>query len=277
MNSRLRDLEVRHRTESATKEARLVQNQITELEHLNYAISHDLKGPLLTIRAFADLLGQDLGANDTSKVSGDLNWIRGAASTMQKRVSALLKLSQIRTQQSPFVIVDMHAIAQEVVDSLGGPISERGSIVEIQPNLPNVYGDTETLGHVLQNLVENALKFAKPGSIPKIEIGARDDARGVVFFVKDNGIGIKPKYHETIFHLFERLDPGVDGSGVGLALVSRIVENHDGKAWVDSAKNRGCTMCFVLGTEQIPQTAPFRPRIRTIQYLARPATTHNQA
>ena len=132
MSTRLRNLEDRHRTDAAIKEAKMVQDQVTELEHLNYAISHDLKGPLLTIRAFADLLAQDLAANDRTKVSGDLNWIRSAAATMQKRVSELLKLSQVRPGRYSFVTVDVNELIDEVINSLGGPISERGSLIQGQ-------------------------------------------------------------------------------------------------------------------------------------------------
>lgn len=238
MNTRLRDLEVRHHTESAIKEAALVQDQITELEHLNYAISHDLKGPLLTIRAFADLLDQDLAVNDTKKVAGDLNWIRSAATTMQKRVTELVKLSQIRRRPASFVAVDMNELIKEVIDSLGGPISEKGSLIEVESDLPTVVGDPDTLGHLFQNLLENALKFGGDSVGPRIEVGTRRKLGRTTFFIKDDGFGIEPQYHETVFRLFERLDPDVDGSGVGLALVKRIVENHGGRVWLESVPGK---------------------------------------
>ena len=251
MNTRLRDLEVRHHTESALKEAELVQDQFTELEHLNYAISHDLKGPLLTIRAFTDLLDQDLSVNDTDKVSSDLKWIRSAAATMQKRITELVKLSRIRRRPASLAVVDMNEVVKEVVDSLGGPISERGSLIEVEQDLPSVMGDPDTLGHLFQNLVENALKFNRADTTPYIEVGTRRKPGLVTFFVKDNGIGIEPQYHDSVFRLFERLHPDIDGSGVGLALVKRVVENHGGRIWLESAPGRGCAVCFELSTELV--------------------------
>ena len=256
MSTRLRNLEDRHRTDAAIKEAKTVQDQVTELEHLNYAISHDLKGPLLTIRAFADLLAQDLAANDRTKVSGDLNWIRSAAATMQKRVSELLKLSQVRPGRYSFVTVDVNELIDEVINSLGGPISERGSLIQVKQDLPEVLGDPETLAHVFQNLVENAMKFSRPGSVPHIEVGARSEHGGMVFYVTDDDIGIESKFHASVFRLFERLNPDIEGSGVGLALVKRIIEAHGGKVWVESEPQRGCSVCFVLGAE--PPTGAVR-------------------
>ena len=92
-------------------------------------------------------------------------------------------------------------------------------------------GDPDTLGHLFQNLVENALKFSRADTTPYIEVGTRRKPGLVTFFVKDNGIGIEPQYHDSVFRLFERLDPDIDGSGVGLALVKRVVDNHGGRIW----------------------------------------------
>ena len=116
-------------------------------------------------------------------------------------------------------------------------------------------GDPATLGHVFHNLIENALKFHRPGTVPVIEVGTRTESERVVFFVKDAGIGIEPQYHDTVFRLFDRLDPSVDGSGVGLALVKRIVENHGGRVWVESDRYSGCTMCFVVRADRMVQRA----------------------
>ncbi len=135
---------------------------------------------------------------------------------------------------------------------VAGQIAERGAEVEIEPDLPVVYGDRSRLLEVFQNLVDNAVKFMGDQPAPRIEIGSRT-APGVgaggeaVLYVRDNGRGIDPRYHAKIFGLFERLDIGTEGTGIGLALVQRIVELHGGRIWVESeGTGRGSTFYFTL-------------------------------
>ena len=115
------------------------------------------------------------------------------------------------------------------------------------PGLPVVRADRRRLFEVVQNLVENALKFMGTQPRPVVEIGMRGNGAERIFFVRDNGIGIEPRYRETVFGLFNKLDTAAEGTGIGLALVRRIVEVHGGKAWVESeGKDRGSTFCFTL-------------------------------
>jgi signal transduction histidine kinase len=129
-----------------------------------------------------------------------------------------------------------------------GQLEERGITVTIQPNLPVVFGDRQRLTEVLQNLIDNATKFMGDEPKPKIEIGQQgEEDSKPVFFVKDNGIGISSKYHEQVFGLFNKLNPDVEGTGIGLALVKRIIEIHGGRIWVESEVGKGSTFCFTLG------------------------------
>jgi two-component system, chemotaxis family, sensor kinase Cph1 len=113
--------------------------------------------------------------------------------------------------------------------------------------MPEVRVDRVRFVEVFQNLIENAIKFTRDVSGPTIEMGMREDATGRVFFVKDNGIGIPPRFHETVFGLFDKLDPKSEGSGVGLAVVKRIVEVHGGRIWIESdGEGRGTAFCFTL-------------------------------
>ena len=124
-----------------------------------------------------------------------------------------------------------------------------GSITEfkISPDMPHVIADRLRLREVLQNLVENAVKFMGAQPTPIIEIGASVKGEEVTCFVRDNGAGINPAYHERIFGLFDRLDAGVQGSGVGLALTRRIVELNHGRIWVESeGRNKGSTFYFTV-------------------------------
>lgn len=121
--------------------------------------------------------------------------------------------------------------------------------MDIVTPLPVVYGDRVRLVEVMQNLIDNAVKFARNQPKPRIEIGARaaEPDGQPVFFVRDNGLGIDPQYHERVFGLFNKLDAQSEGTGVGLALVKRIVEVHGGRIWVESAgEGCGSTFCFTL-------------------------------
>jgi signal transduction histidine kinase len=114
------------------------------------------------------------------------------------------------------------------------------------PDLPPVYGDHTRLVEVVQNLLDNAIKFSDTRDDPCIEIGARMDGK-TIFYIRDNGIGIKPEFHERVFGLFNKLDPNADGTGIGLALVKRIIEVHGGRIWIESNESgAGTTFCFTL-------------------------------
>jgi signal transduction histidine kinase len=120
-------------------------------------------------------------------------------------------------------------------------------VVEVSEDLPTVRTDRLRVTELLQNLVDNAIRFMGDSPHPRIDIGWRDVAEGPVFVVKDSGIGIDPAYHETVFGLFDKLDPETEGTGVGLALARRIVEVHGGRIWIESeGRGRGTTVCFTL-------------------------------
>ena len=118
----------------------------------------------------------------------------------------------------------------------------------VQKNFPNILGDHARLVEVMQNLISNATKFMGPQPRPTLEIGTNgiDTDGKTIFFVRDNGIGIDPQYHDRIFGLFNRLDPSVDGTGIGLTLVKRIIEIHNGRIWLDSKLGEGATFYFTL-------------------------------
>src|SRR5262249_1276789 len=125
----------------------------------------------------------------------------------------------------------------------------RGVQVHIAPDLPVVVGDRSRLLEVLQNLVDNAVKFMGTQPTPRIEIGFREKEKETVYYVQDNGVGIDPRYHEKIFGLFERLESEGAGTGMGLALFKRIIEGHGGRIWVESA-GQGCGSMFFFPLSQ---------------------------
>lgn len=127
--------------------------------------------------------------------------------------------------------------------------------MRVSPELPTVHGDRLRLGEVFENLIENAAIYMSGQEHPLIEIGTRIQADEQVIFVRDNGQGIELRYHSRIFELFEKLDPATEGSGIGLALIKRIIEVHGGRIWVESeGAGKGSTFCFTLsnGNQSTP-------------------------
>jgi signal transduction histidine kinase len=216
-----------------------------ELERFTYTVSHDLKSPLVTIRGFAGLAGTDLAAKTYDRVRHDLGRIVAASDRMQRLLEDLLELSRVGRVVHPVEDVALGALAREAVELLKGPLEH--VVVDIASDLPAVRGDRHRLLEVYQNLVENAAKFTGGQAAPRIEIGVRREGPGPVLYVRDNGRGIEARFLERVFELFEKLDPAVEGTGVGLALVRRIVEAHGGRAWAESdGLGHGATFCFTL-------------------------------
>jgi signal transduction histidine kinase len=143
--------------------------------------------------------------------------------------------------------VDMGLLVKGVLAQLAGPLKKKKVIVTVQSNLPRFYCDQQRISQVLQNLVENAIKYMGDQTSPCIEIGVRKKDKQYVFFVRDNGAGVEPLYQEKIFDLFNKIDAESNGSGIGLALVKRIIEVHGGRVWVESeGVGRGSNFYFAL-------------------------------
>lgn len=219
-----------------------------ELERFTYTVSHDLKSPLVTIRGFAGLAGTDLAASNLERVRQDLGRIVAASDRMHRLLDDLLELSRIGRVVNPPEDVPLGEVAREAVEILKGQLEAGGIAVEISPDLPVVRADRQRLLEVLQNLVENAVKFSAGQGQPRVEVGVRQGEDGEpAIFVRDHGRGIDSRFHGRIFNLFEKLDPAAEGTGVGLALVRRIVEAHGGRIWVESeGAGRGATFVFTL-------------------------------
>jgi len=218
-----------------------------ELERFAYTVSHDLKSPLITIRGFLGFVERDAAAGNVERVRADLGRIADAVDKMQRLLGELLELSRVGRVIHPAQDVRLDALAREAVDLVAGRLGARRVDVVIADDLPAVRGDRARLVEVLQNLVDNAAKFMGDQTSPRIEIGMRRDDGARVFFVRDNGKGIEPRFRDRVFGLFEKLDPGSEGSGVGLALVKRILDLHQGRVWVESeGEGRGTTVCFTL-------------------------------
>jgi signal transduction histidine kinase len=225
-----------------------LETRNNDLEWFTYTVSHDLKSPLITLRGFLDYMDRDAQAGNLARLREDLARSRDAADKMRRQLEDLLALSRIGRVMNPAEDVPFAEIASEAIALARGRLQMRGIAVEVAADLPVVRGDRARLIEVVQNLVDNAAKFMGEQAQPRVEIGARAGLGETVLFVRDNGIGIPPRHHQRVFRLFDKLDPGSEGSGVGLALVKRIVEVHGGRIWVESVGNGGTTFCFTLSS-----------------------------
>jgi signal transduction histidine kinase len=222
----------------------------SELERFTYTVSHDLKSPLITIAGFLGYLEPDTVSGDMDRLRGDIQRIQNAVDKMERLLNELLELSRIGRLMNPPAEVSFEDVVREALDNVHGQLDSSGVAVELVPNLPTVYGDRQRLVEVLQNLIDNAIKFMGNQPNPCIEIGQQGEETGEpIFFVRDNGIGISPEYHGRIFGLFDKLDTKTEGTGIGLALVKRIVEFHGGRIWVESEVGKGSTFFFTLSSE----------------------------
>jgi PAS domain S-box-containing protein len=238
---------VQLRTAELEKANQELENRNAELERFTYTVSHDLKSPLVTISGYLGYLKQDIESGNAERLKNDTQRIADAVDRMHTLLGDLLELSRIGRVINPSQAIQFADLVQGALEIVHGRLDARHITVQTQPNLPPVYGDKPRLIEVLQNLLDNAVKFMGDQPHPMIEIGTNKEIDGKpVFFVKDNGIGIAPEYHERIFGLFNRLDPSIEGTGVGLALVKRIIEFHGGRIWVESETGKGSTFYFML-------------------------------
>jgi signal transduction histidine kinase len=224
-----------------------------ELERFVYTLSHDLKSPLVTINGFLGYLKQDAVSGNLERFHQDAQRIQSAADTMQRLLGELIELSRVGQFVYGPETVPFNDLVHKALALLPGHLESREITVRTHPNLPAVYGDKQRLVEVLQNLLDNAVKYMGGQVEPVIEIGITgyDNSNDPIFFVRDNGIGIPPEYHDHVFGIFNKLDPHTEGTGVGLSLVKRIIEVHRGRIWVESEAGKGSTFFFTL-----PATPP---------------------
>ena len=261
-----RDITDRKKIEAEREELiRTLEAQNAELERFTYTVSHDLRSPLITIKGFLGVLSRDLASGSSDRIEHDMQRISEAAESMDRLLSQLLEISRIGRQVNPPSTVALSELAREAADQVLG-IGINDVDLDIAPDLPTVECDRVRLLEVFSNLIDNAVRFARPDVRPRIRIGCRqsaetasldspadnqssqDGSASPVIFVEDNGVGIAPQYQEKVFGLFEQLDGDGTGTGIGLAIVRRVIEVHNGRVWVESeGTGHGATFCFTLG------------------------------
>lgn len=220
-----------------------LERSMKDMEVISYSIAHDLRAPLRSVNGFATLILEEEGERLSPAVRGLFGRIRRSSRDMGAMISDMLELLRVVRVDLEMKPVDMGALACSVIDSLVSG-DQKGRIV-VQ-SLPGVMGDATLLRQVLVNLVDNALKYSQHHPAPAIEVGY--DAGFGAFFVRDNGLGFDMARAQKLFGLFQRLHTGSDipGTGVGLAIVARIIERHGGRIWAEAQPDEGATFWWTL-------------------------------
>lgn len=228
-----------------------LEKRNTELERFSYTVSHDLKSPLVTIEMYSEALKQKMEQKNYDNVLMFNSRIKHAAQKLRNLIEDLLALSRVGKQIGDREKIDFTELVYSVLDNVYASIEKHNMNIVVEKNMPHVYGDKLRLSEVMQNLIENAIKFSKDAENRTITIGHKISKKMVTIFVKDHGTGIDPSFHDKVFGIFYKLNSNSSGTGMGLAIVKRIIDTHNGKIWVESeGEGQGCTFCFSLPRRQ---------------------------
>ena len=222
-----------------------------ELESFSYSVSHDLRAPLRAVVGFSKILIEDHAGQINEEAVRKLNVIQSEAHRMGQLIDDLLAFSRLGRKAMNLVELDMTELARATYAGLNGP--QDAVNVELHlATLPRAKGDRVLLGQVWANLMSNAVKFSSKREKPLVEVSAISDEKEHIYFVRDNGAGFDPRYQSKLFGVFQRLHSTGEfpGTGVGLALVQRIVVRHGGRVWADGKPGEGATFYFTLPKEE---------------------------
>jgi light-regulated signal transduction histidine kinase (bacteriophytochrome) len=219
----------------------------SELEAFNYSVAHDLRAPLRGIDSFSQLLIEKYSQQLDDEGLGYLNRVRGAAARMSQLIDALLSLAQVGRGQLQRIELDFSYLVQSVANEIAAANPERNVRVAVAPGM-RAYGDPRLLRIVVANLLENAWKFTARRQRAAVEVGPCQNTALPTYYVRDNGAGFDPSYASRLFGAFQRLhaDREFPGTGIGLAIVQRVIARHGGAVWADSRLEQGATFYFSL-------------------------------
>ncbi|WP_414469115.1 sensor histidine kinase [Methanobacterium sp. ACI-7] len=248
----IRDITGRKELEDELKElVSELQRSNEELQQFAYIISHDLQEPLRTISSFIQLLEMRYKGKLDQDANEFMEYITDGSNRMRQMIQDLLQYSRVTTKGGEFKQTDVESILQQTISNLKVAINENNAYITYDP-LPTVSVDDKQLSRVFQNLILNGIKFKREDENPKIHISAKRENNEYIFSVSDNGIGIEEKYYDRIFTIFQRLHTRdeYEGTGIGLAIVKRIIERHGGRIWVESEVGKGSIFYFTLPIER---------------------------
>jgi PAS domain S-box-containing protein len=247
--------ELEARVQKRTEQLELANR---ELEAFSYSVSHDLRAPLRHINGFVEILQSSIGDKLDEESRGFLNTISDSARQMGRLIDDLLAFSRVGRSELRFVPVKLDNLLAEAMRELSSESSRRAVRWQTGP-LPEVHGDPGMLRQVFINLLSNALKYSRTRTPALIEINASETATEHIISVRDNGVGFDPTYAGKLFGVFQRLHPAheFEGTGIGLAIVRRVILRHGGRVWAEGAVNAGATFHFSLPKK--PDETPISP------------------
>ncbi len=218
-----------------------------DLDAFAYSVSHDLRAPLRAIVGFSRMLMEDYGDKLDEEGQRKLNVIQNSAQDMGQLIDDLLAFSRLGRKAISMSAINMGRLAEEVFERLRLNASGQTVRLNIQ-DLSPAYGDRALIREVFVNLISNAIKFTKPAEVAVVEISGKTEEKEILYSVKDNGVGFDMKYADKLFQVFQRLHSTeeFEGTGVGLALVQRIIHRHGGRVWAKGKMNEGATFYFTL-------------------------------
>jgi light-regulated signal transduction histidine kinase (bacteriophytochrome) len=216
-----------------------------ELETFSYTVSHDLKTPLVGIEGFSHILMERYSSSLDAKGQHYLSLVHGTARHMQELIGDLLSFFRLGRKDMEYSVVALGPIVQEVYEELRAIHTDRSIRLNLK-RLPDAYGDEAMLRQVLFNLLENSVKFSTSEPVTAIEVGGWAEQDTNVYYVRDNGIGFPMEQADKIFKIFERLHSSdeFEGTGIGLAIVQRIIQRHGGKVWAEGKPKEGAVFYF---------------------------------
>ncbi|MGA8148340.1 MAG: ATP-binding protein [Gallionellaceae bacterium] len=237
--------------EELRKNSAQIEDANKELEAFSYSVSHDLRTPLRAIDGFSRILLDDYTDKLDDEGKRLLNVVRDNTSRMGQLIDDILKFSRAGRVEITFSEIDMEQLAHTVFEELQPSVAGGNLQLEIEP-IPPARGDRAMMHQVFVNLLSNAIKFSRSRETARIKVGGSIEGDEAVYYVKDNGVGFDMQYVDKLFGVFQRLH-GVtefEGTGIGLAIVKRIITRHGGRVWAEGKVNEGATIYFALPAKE---------------------------
>ncbi len=220
------------------KENQRLKAAYAELEKFSHTIAHDLKNPLAVIKSYAEILEYNTSLDDKARAHVKKIWSNSVK--MNSLINEILKYSKLGIENVTYAVIKMEPMLTELHEELTLSLKVTNLHFNIK-GTPDIYGDPTMILQVFTNLLSNAIKYSAKAEMPEVFVDGRDDGTEIIYSIADNGIGIDPSAYSKIFELFTRLHIAreFDGSGVGLAIVKRLVEKHKGRIWLESEVRKG--------------------------------------